>query len=65
MKASGTTVYTIGIFSGADTSDTSKKENQFMHAVSSNYLTPSVSTGDFFTDPKLLSEPVWPVQNII
>ncbi|MGO5165722.1 MULTISPECIES: Spy0128 family protein [unclassified Candidatus Paralachnospira] len=53
MKASGTTVYTIGIFSGADTSDTSKKENQFMHAVSSNYLTPSVSTGSYLTDPKI------------
>lgn len=42
MKDSKATVYTIGIFSGADpAADPSKKEtsdvNKFMHAVSSNY----------------------------
>ena len=52
MKDAGAKIYTIGIFSGADTSDTTKaEENQFMHAVSSNYLTPSVSTGGGWTSP--------------
>lgn len=43
MKDSKATVYTIGIFDGADPSagiqdsGKSKKENKFMHAVSSNY----------------------------
>ncbi len=42
MKDAGATVYSIGIFSGADpaTSPTAKgasNENKFMHAVSSNY----------------------------
>lgn len=42
MKDKGTTVYTIGIFSGATPSDDptawrTSDENKFMHAVSSNY----------------------------
>ena len=39
MKNSGTTIYTIGIFSGANPNpaDTSGRENSFMNAVSSNY----------------------------
>ena len=42
MKDGKATVYTIGIFSGADPADDSSKEgtsdvNKFMHAVSSNY----------------------------
>lgn len=36
MKDSGTTIYTIGIFSGANPSDDGR-ENSFMNAVSSNY----------------------------
>lgn len=37
LKAGGATVYSIGIFSGADPSSTKSNENQFMHAVSSNF----------------------------
>ncbi len=37
MKDSGTTIYTIGIFSGANPADTSGRQNSFMNAVSSNY----------------------------
>lgn len=40
MKDKGTTVYTVGIFSGADPSadpSGASNENKFMHAVSSNY----------------------------
>ncbi len=41
MKDAGTTIYTIGIFSGANPNpnpaDTSGRENSFMNAVSSNY----------------------------
>lgn len=42
IKDSGTTIYTVGIFSGADakadpTADNTSSENRFMHAVSSNY----------------------------
>lgn len=42
MKDKGTTVYTVGIFSGANpsadpTAQGSSNENKFMHAVSSNY----------------------------
>lgn len=45
LKDSGTTIYTVGIFSGADSSnppanpgqDEEKLANRFMHAVSSNY----------------------------
>lgn len=44
IKGSGTTIYTVGIFSGADSSNPPAKPNgntqlanRFMHAVSSNY----------------------------
>ncbi len=37
LKANGVTVYTIGIFSGADPSNISGKTNKYMNAVSSNY----------------------------
>lgn len=40
LKADGASVYTVGIFEGADSSDptdSSKETNRFMHAVSSNY----------------------------
>lgn len=37
LKDQGDTVYSIGIFSGADPSSTKSNENQFMHAVSSNF----------------------------
>ena len=51
MKDSKATVYTIGIFSGADpTADPSKKGtsdvNKFMHAVSSNYPSAMSYTSD-------------------
>ena len=37
LKGQGATVYSIGIFSGANPSSLSSNENQFMHAVSSNF----------------------------
>ena len=37
LKDRGATVYSIGIFSGADPSSAKGNENQFMHAVSSNF----------------------------
>ena len=37
LKDSGTTVYSVGVFSKADPSDTSGKFNAYMNAVSSNY----------------------------
>lgn len=37
LKNQGDTVYSIGIFSGANPSSLSSNENQFMHAVSSNF----------------------------
>ena len=37
LKGSGTTIYSVGVFSEADPSDTSKKFNAYMNAVSSNY----------------------------
>lgn len=37
MKDAGTTIYTVGIFSGASPADISGRENSFMNAVSSNY----------------------------
>ena len=37
LKDSGTTVYTIGVFSGANPSDTQGQFNQYMNAVSSNF----------------------------
>lgn len=37
LKDSGATIYTIGLFSGADPSDTSDRSNAYMNGVSSNY----------------------------
>lgn len=37
LKSGGATVYSIGIFEGANPSSLSSRENQFMHAVSSNF----------------------------
>lgn len=37
LKTQGTTVYTIGIFGGADPTSTSTNENRYMNYVSSNY----------------------------
>lgn len=37
LKDGGATVYSIGIFDGADPSSLGSNENQFMHAVSSNF----------------------------
>lgn len=37
LKDGGATVYSIGIFASANPSSLSSKENQFMHAVSSNF----------------------------
>lgn len=37
LKDSGTTIYSVGVFSKADPSDTSGKFNAYMNAVSSNY----------------------------
>ncbi|MCF2567766.1 VWA domain-containing protein [Mediterraneibacter glycyrrhizinilyticus] len=37
LKDSGATIYTIGLFSGADPSDTSERSNAYMNGVSSNY----------------------------
>ena len=37
LKDQGVMVYSIGIFASADPSSLSSKENQFMHAVSSNF----------------------------
>lgn len=37
LKDGGATVYSIGIFDGADPSSLDSNENQFMHAVSSNF----------------------------
>ena len=37
LKTQGTTVYTIGVFEGADPKLTSTKENQYMNYVSTNY----------------------------
>lgn len=37
LKDGGATVYSIGVFSGADPSSNQGNENQFMHAVSSNF----------------------------
>ena len=48
MKDAGATVYSVGIFSGANpaldpTNSGTSRENKFMHAVSSNYPTASYS----------------------
>lgn len=45
LKDAGVTVYTIGIFSGADPSNTSTDANKFMNAVSSKYPNASSSEG--------------------
>lgn len=50
MKDTGATVYTVGIFSGANpsadpTASGASNENKFMHAVSSNYPNASYSSG--------------------
>lgn len=37
LKDGGATIYTIGVFAGADPTDGTKNVNRFMHAVSSNY----------------------------
>lgn len=37
LKTGGVTVYTVGIFSGADPADLTGEANQFMNAMSSNY----------------------------
>ena len=37
LRDSGTTIYSVGVFSKADPSDTSGKFNAYMNAVSSNY----------------------------
>ena len=37
LKDGGATIYTIGVFAGADPTDSTKNANKFMHAVSSNY----------------------------
>ena len=57
IKSGGATIYTIGIFPGANpsdnpTSDGTSSENKFMHAVSSNYpnATSSVNYGFFVTE---------------
>ncbi len=54
IKSSGTTIYTVGIFSGADSSNPSANPsgdtqlaNRFMHAVSSNYPDASSSGNDW------------------
>ena len=51
MKDSGTTIYTIGIFAGANPNDDPTKngtsdENKFMHAASSNYPAATSYTSD-------------------
>ena len=37
LKDAGTTIYSIGVVSGADPSDTSRDLNKYMHGISSNY----------------------------
>ena len=37
LKTRGATIYTIGVFAGANPNDTQSNTNKFMHAVSSNY----------------------------
>lgn len=52
MKDAGVTVYAIGVFSGADPSNTSTNANKFMNAVSSNYPNAkSEVTDDFLGVP--------------
>ena len=37
LKRDGVTIYTVGVFSGADPDDTDGRFNKYMHGVSSNY----------------------------
>lgn len=48
MKDAGVTIYAIGVFSGADPSNTSTKANKFMNAVSSNYPNAKSDITDYF-----------------
>ena len=56
LKDSGTTIYSVGVFSKADPSDTSGNFNAYMNAVSSNYpnattyknLDPKVDGGNYY-----------------
>ena len=52
LKDGGATVYSIGVFPGADPSSIQDNENQFMHAVSSNFpkATEYDNRGDGDTD---------------
>lgn len=52
LKAAGTTIYSIGVFSGADVSITDDTFNAYMHGVSSNYpnATAYNSLGERATD---------------
>ena len=55
MKDAGATIYSVGIFSGANpsadpTASGTSKENKFMHAVSSNYPTASYTNQGFIFD---------------
>ena len=49
LKDGGTTIYTIGTMSGADSSDTSSDMNRYMNAVSSNYPDATVTNRNSFT----------------
>lgn len=46
MKQAGTLVYTIGVFDGAEPSDTESDTNEYMNAVSSNYMGATAKDGD-------------------
>lgn len=48
MKDAGVTIYAIGVFSGADPSNTSTNANKFMNAVSSNYPNAKSDITDYF-----------------
>lgn len=55
MKDEGATIYSVGIFSGANpapdpTNSGTSRENKFMHAVSSNYPTASYTNQGFIFD---------------
>lgn len=45
MKATGVTIYSVGIFDGADANNTNSASNRFMHGVSSNYPNATATTG--------------------
>lgn len=46
MKRAGATVYSIGVFGGADPGDTTGQVNAYMHGVSSNYPDATSYTAD-------------------